>query len=202
MDNDLSPKERILAAATDLFAEKGYATVGVRAIAERAGVNSAMINYYFGSKVKLLEAIIESLFESYRAAVASSLGNEVESVEERIRSYFKRAIVMARRQQKLLRIMLTQLPFDRPEIAEFKARQVREVMLPMVRSFMESAGQINPALRSELVGPAIHGMLMFHFLTAPVMTRVMDVELDDAFYEQYAAQLTELVLYGLVGRTG
>ncbi|HNO01068.1 MAG TPA: TetR family transcriptional regulator, partial [Chitinophagaceae bacterium] len=40
--------------AEKLFAEKGYNGTSVRDIAEKAGINLAMVSYYFGSKEKLL----------------------------------------------------------------------------------------------------------------------------------------------------
>lgn len=52
-------KEKILEAAEELFAEKGFEGTSVRDIAQKADVNIAMISYYFGSKEKLLEALIE-----------------------------------------------------------------------------------------------------------------------------------------------
>jgi len=52
-------REHILVAAEDLFAEKGFDGTSVRDIAQQAGVNLAMISYYFGSKEKLLESLIE-----------------------------------------------------------------------------------------------------------------------------------------------
>jgi len=50
---------QIMEAAEELFAEKGFNGTSVRDIADKAGVNLAMISYYFGSKDKLLEAIFE-----------------------------------------------------------------------------------------------------------------------------------------------
>lgn len=50
----MTTRERILAAATELIAERGFARVTTRAVAERAGVNVALPNYYFGSKETLL----------------------------------------------------------------------------------------------------------------------------------------------------
>ncbi|MCL6524389.1 MAG: TetR family transcriptional regulator [Thermoflavifilum sp.] len=61
-------KEKILEVAEELFAEKGYEGTSVRDIAQRAEVNIAMISYYFGSKEKLLEALIQ-----YRAGYTSNL---------------------------------------------------------------------------------------------------------------------------------
>lgn len=53
---------QIIEAAEKLFANKGFDGASVRDIAEEAGVNIAMISYYFGSKEKLLEALF-----NYRA---------------------------------------------------------------------------------------------------------------------------------------
>ncbi len=52
-------RAHILAIAEQLFADKGFDGTSVRDIAQLANVNLAMISYYFGSKEKLLEALIE-----------------------------------------------------------------------------------------------------------------------------------------------
>jgi AcrR family transcriptional regulator len=52
-------REHILTVAEELFGEKGFDGTSVRDIAQSAGVNLAMISYYFGSKEKLLESLIE-----------------------------------------------------------------------------------------------------------------------------------------------
>jgi AcrR family transcriptional regulator len=52
-------REHILIVAEELFSDKGFDGASVRDIAQRAGVNLAMISYYFGSKEKLLESLIE-----------------------------------------------------------------------------------------------------------------------------------------------
>lgn len=50
---------KILDAAEILFAEKGFATTSVREITNRAGVNLAALNYHFGSKAGLIEAVFK-----------------------------------------------------------------------------------------------------------------------------------------------
>src|SRR3982750_722648 len=52
-------RAHILTVAEQLIAEKGFDGTSVRDIAQLANVNLAMISYYFGSKEKLLEALIE-----------------------------------------------------------------------------------------------------------------------------------------------
>ncbi len=52
-------KERILDSAEYLFARKGFHNTSLRAITGRAGVNLAAVNYHFGSKEALLEAVFQ-----------------------------------------------------------------------------------------------------------------------------------------------
>ncbi|NDE09484.1 MAG: TetR/AcrR family transcriptional regulator [Chitinophagia bacterium] len=57
---ELNDKQiQIIEIAERLFAERGFDGTSVRDIAHEAGVNIAMISYYFGSKEKLMEALLE-----------------------------------------------------------------------------------------------------------------------------------------------
>jgi len=55
---------RILAAAQDILAERGYAELTMTAISQQSGVNRALVSYYFGGKAGLLAALIETLFQN------------------------------------------------------------------------------------------------------------------------------------------
>jgi TetR/AcrR family transcriptional regulator len=62
-------REALVAAGTELFAERGYDGVPVAVIADKAGVNKAMINYHFGGKRKLYVAIVNATFSEIVASV-------------------------------------------------------------------------------------------------------------------------------------
>jgi AcrR family transcriptional regulator len=60
---DLPPTaKRLLAAAQDILAERGYAELTMTAISQVSGVNRALVSYYFGGKAGLLAALVDSLF--------------------------------------------------------------------------------------------------------------------------------------------
>ncbi|MCF7928840.1 MAG: TetR/AcrR family transcriptional regulator [Spirochaetales bacterium] len=63
VEQDLSTKEKIMKAAEEIFAEKGFDKARVEKIANRADVNKALIYYYFRSKQKILEELINSFVE-------------------------------------------------------------------------------------------------------------------------------------------
>ncbi len=62
----------IIETAMDLFAGKGYEGTSIRDIAEKASVNLAMVSYYFGSKEKLFENIVE-----YKSSVTRGILDEI-----------------------------------------------------------------------------------------------------------------------------
>jgi len=63
MDGNDAARARILKASTRLFAEEGFDAARVSRIAEEAGVNKALIYYYFKSKEAILDCIMDELFE-------------------------------------------------------------------------------------------------------------------------------------------
>jgi len=67
---------QIIETAEQLFAKKGYEAATVRDIAEQAGVNIAMISYYFGSKEKLLEALFNHRMGGIKMRVESLVKND------------------------------------------------------------------------------------------------------------------------------
>ncbi|WP_326766962.1 TetR family transcriptional regulator [Streptomyces sp. NBC_01591] len=95
-------RRRLLEAARDLFAERGYEGATVRSIAARAGVNQALLFRYFGSKRGLLTEVValggleqlratppEELFET---ALRSMLTRSAEGTEDRSLEVYLRSV--------------------------------------------------------------------------------------------------------------
>lgn len=64
-------KEKLLQTAIELFAKHGINGVSTRMLAKESGVNLSSINYYFGGKQKLYDAVLESIIEKISAFIAS-----------------------------------------------------------------------------------------------------------------------------------
>ncbi|HEU5366720.1 MAG TPA: TetR family transcriptional regulator [Hanamia sp.] len=73
----MTKKQTIIESALKLFSTKGFEGTSVREIAADADVNVAMINYYFGSKDKLFESVVE-----YRASVLQGIFAELITNKE------------------------------------------------------------------------------------------------------------------------
>lgn len=85
---------QIMEAAERLFADRGFAGTSVRDIAEAAGVNLAMISYYFGSKEKMMEAVFQHRGQHMKMQLQSILVNSnmapIQKVERLIDEYIDR----------------------------------------------------------------------------------------------------------------
>jgi AcrR family transcriptional regulator len=96
----------IIRVAEKLFAEKGFNGTSVRDIAEAAGVNIAMISYYFGSKEKLMQALFEERTSGIIGRVETLLKVEsltpFQKIEILIDDYIERLV----EKQQFYKIML------------------------------------------------------------------------------------------------
>ena len=71
--DDVHSRERILVAATNLFAERGYDATSTRAIADAVGLNIATVAYHVGSKPQLYREVMRRAHEAQRAVVLDAL---------------------------------------------------------------------------------------------------------------------------------
>jgi TetR/AcrR family transcriptional regulator len=87
-------KLKILEAAEKLFAEKGFDGARVDDIAENAGVNKALIYYYFRSKREILEELFNTLIEELLELTLDMVGNgsldfeSIESMQVQMQSFY------------------------------------------------------------------------------------------------------------------
>jgi AcrR family transcriptional regulator len=184
-------KRRILDAAIDEFARKGYAGARVADIAAAAGVNQQLISYYFGGKSGLAQAI-GRLWRSYEAALVP----DKTSLAERVQLYGQ-AIARDPRLFQEAKLLawegLQEPPFDveETEFAERDARLKEEVADIAAR---QARGEIDAAL-----DPAALLLILMAAGTAlavyPQLVRGLFGVAADApdFIEYYSAQLARVV---------
>src|SRR6187455_3136142 len=81
---DLSTEEKIKSAARLVFTKKGYAATRTRDIAEEAGINLALLNYYFRSKEKLFNLIMLETFSEFAKSIVVIFNDETTSLDNKV----------------------------------------------------------------------------------------------------------------------
>ena len=84
VSKDLSTEEKIKAAAKKLFTQKGFSATKTRDIAEEAGINLALLNYYFRSKEKLFELIMWENLSLFMGVLIEDINNTPRSFEDQL----------------------------------------------------------------------------------------------------------------------
>ena len=81
---ELTTEEKIIIAARTVLTKKGFSATRTRDIADEAGLNLALLNYYFRSKKNLFRIIIEEKFDELFGMIGPILSNPDISIEEKI----------------------------------------------------------------------------------------------------------------------
>src|SRR5215471_19103882 len=88
--SDQETRQRLLEAAVQLFAERGFQNVTVRDICAAAEANVAAVNYYFRDKWGLYKEILEGIIEqAKRDTQAAHEARAGMSAEDRLRNYIR-----------------------------------------------------------------------------------------------------------------
>lgn len=120
-------RQRILDAAAEVFAERGFGGAGVDAIARRAGVNKAMLYYHVGDKAALFGEVVRANVGRIRQAVTAALA-ESDDPRERLRA-IPRAFARAVRQRPFLpQLMLREIAAGGPNLPPEAVEQIAEIM--------------------------------------------------------------------------
>lgn len=84
---DSTTEEKIKTAARTVFHRKGFAAARTRDIAEEAGINLALLNYYFRSKEKLFVLVMIETLTEFFGSVSVIINNPETSFEEKIEQF-------------------------------------------------------------------------------------------------------------------
>ena len=194
-------REALLRAGAELFAERGYDGVPVAAIADRAGVNKAMISYHFEGKRKLYLAIVTGTFGEIVAGV-ERLAASSRPAPDVLRELVSMVGEMAtRRYPHFCAMMLREVVAGGkhldPALVEQPARILAAVQRIVARGVRD--GDFRP-VDPLLTHLSLVGSLVFFFGTARFRERVLAtrrpaIEPPDA--AAYVKHMQDLLSHGL-----
>lgn len=163
---DAPKREAILAAALELFAERGFHGTAVPLIAERARVGAGTVYRYFESK----EAIVNELFRYWKRALTAALVRDVnlaEPVRQMFHGLFWRFARFAKEHPQVMAFLEVHL---HGAYLDDESRAVEAELLLPIKAFVEAAQAqqavkpVAPELLIALVWGAFVGMFRAHWM--------------------------------------
>jgi AcrR family transcriptional regulator len=162
---------QLLDTAELLFSQKGFEGTSVRDIAEAAGINTAMISYYFGSKEKLMEAIFERRSMNIKEKVDLLMKDDRLDPFQKIFSLLDDYIDKIMLRKKFHRIMLCEQVINQnPIIVEMMAKMKNRhstsinelIRLGQKKGLFKKNVDI-PMMMNTLVGTVTHMLVNLEF---------------------------------------
>ena len=108
IENDKLTEEKIFEAATEVFLEKGMDGARMQDIANQAGINKALLHYYYRTKEKLFSAVFEMIARKIFKKFAPVLDVNL-TLEEKIRFFFKEHISFLQKNPRLPGFLLNEV---------------------------------------------------------------------------------------------
>lgn len=184
-------RQRILEAAAQVFAEKGYARATTRALAEAAGVNEVTLFRHFGSKEGLFSAIIEAYAApALNTAMAAQLTGDYRRDLLIMGGYVLRALLERREAMRLMLCEAEHFPEVRQVLAQ-NPRQLRQALAGYLRRQM-AQGQVRD-LHAEAAAQAFWGMFFAYTVSLWLLDEPLEPELGA---EELVAQFVDIFVHG------
>jgi TetR/AcrR family transcriptional regulator len=196
---DQSTRDKIVAAALREFAAHGKEGARVDRIAERAGVNKAMIYYHFRSKHDLYVEVVTSFFRDMLSQVRVQV-SDATSLAEALTIMAERHVEAFLEAGPIRPIILRELADPHPEVLKSIADVFTSTDLPQkIMTLMEQGigdGRYRAIdLRQALV--AFVSMSLGYFVIAPIQDAALGIENRAAFAKERQTVIVDLFLNGL-----
>jgi AcrR family transcriptional regulator len=170
---DASTEEKIKNAARIVFQKKGFSAARTRDIAEEAGINLALLNYYFRSKEKLFEIVMMETLSVFVQGITSVFNNEKTTFEKKIELLAENYINMGIEFPDVPIFILSEIR-NRPEdlLNKFPAKQMIFQSV-FFQQFQEkvATGEINePNLIQFMMN--LLGLIIFPIVGRPFLSTI------------------------------
>ena len=203
----LATRQHLLDAAGEVFAAAGFRAATVREICERAGANIAAVNYHFGDKERLYQAVLKETYQRALAKYPADFGLRANATaEERLRAFVH---------SFLLRI------FSNGPSAQHGKLMAHEMMEPtgaldaIVREDIQPMSSLLLGIVTDLLGPgataetkrycanSVVSQVLFYHHCRPVVVRIFpDVKFDEAGLAELAEHITQFSITAMTGLSG
>jgi AcrR family transcriptional regulator len=179
-------KERLVAAAATLFAERGFHATSVRDIARRAGANVASGHYHYGSKKALYLEVLRDQFRSVRSELRKRGGSRPNAELSRL-SHDEIVEVLHSRIRTILDLLIgpspslhaTLMQREMSDPSEALPVIVAEFIVPMTEEMSAIVQQLYPRMGADDVESCVRsiaGQMLFYRFAMPAMLHMLGRE--------------------------
>ncbi|WP_213189736.1 MULTISPECIES: TetR/AcrR family transcriptional regulator [Cloacibacterium] len=187
IEKELTTEEKILLSASKVFTEKGFAGTRTRDIAEEAGINLALLNYYFRSKEKLFEQVMKVKMVLLFGQIVPILTNEKTNLEEKIDLVSNKYFEILSKNPNLPLFVLSEMQKKNSEVKSIIPVNKIFKNSVILKQIKERKPELNPS--HFLIN--LLSMTIFPFITKPVFN-TFDL-MNETEFQQFVEERKRLV---------
>lgn len=199
-DDERATRDRILDAAHRVFVRRGTAKARTQEIADEAGVNKALVHYYFGTKDALAGEVFAASMKDFMPRIFGILGSETMSIEEKVRAVVREQLDFHFARPYLAPYIVTEAHTE-PERVRGVLQHDAPARLAVLRRQLAEAAAAGTLRRiaPEQFVVSLVGLLVFPFLARPMIEMIVGVDAArfPAFIETRKRDLPDFFLAGL-----
>ncbi len=197
---DLETRERILDAAHAVFLRKGTANSRTQEIADEAGVNKALVHYYFGTKAALADAIFERASGTLLPRIFGILADPNRTLEEKVPAIVREQIDFHSARPYLAGYIVSEMHAEPDRVVRLIGRHGAAPLDVLRRQLREAAkaGTMRPISAEQFV-VSLMALLVFPFAMRPALGAILALDATrwPAFLEERRRLLPDFFLAGL-----
>jgi TetR/AcrR family transcriptional regulator, regulator of cefoperazone and chloramphenicol sensitivity len=188
-------RAKLLEAAAQVFADRGYYNATIREICRRAGANVAAVNYTFGDKLGLYSEVLRQVFRTAEIALLTAELDSAHSPEELLRRVVQaRLRSLCGRSDVHFRIVMHEFSEPTPAMARV-LEGIRPAYERTCQALSALLGLPSDHEKTRLCHNSIIGQILFYAVARPVLARLQpDFKLTPEQLERVAEHIVDFSL--------
>ncbi|MDW8851943.1 TetR/AcrR family transcriptional regulator [Flavobacterium sp. MMLR14_040] len=186
-------KIQILEVAEKLFSEKGFEGTSIRDISKHAKINIAMVSYYFGSKERLLEALILYKTSDLKLQLENLLQENLEPIEK-VNKLIEIYINRISCNKGIFRVLHFELNSEKRERSMIAFTELKKGNLKSVETII-TQGQAQGVFRKDIIIPLLTPTIIgtfFHFhMNKSFFVELLNLKTEEMYNNYIKTSLTK-----------
>jgi AcrR family transcriptional regulator len=191
----LTSEEKILEAAKKIFHRKGYDGARMQEIADEAGINKALLHYYFRTKENLFNAVFQAAFRDIFSRLFLTVGSD-DPLDEKLSNMIREYIGFLQKNSFIPGVILSEINQNPDKIIEvFHSVPIQPVQLyEKIRDSLRDAGVENVDPRDLFIN--VLSMCIFPVVAKPLLKVIFNFSEEeyDEFIEKRKTELPGFIM--------
>lgn len=193
-DNKVDTEKLILKAAREVFIRKGLDGARMQEIADEAGINKALLHYYFRSKDKLFKMVFREAMGKFFPYMLSVLGSQDLSIESKIEVFIENYIGTISENPFIPSFIIGELHKNPDQLTDFFVNSgidISKVKILINDVIAKEVGTTPQQARHLVIN--IISLCIFPFVARPILERVI-FQSDSQEFDQFMAERKKMII--------